>query len=73
MITRTTQVTLMKEDGSTFDEGNYVLTIDDEAAGEYVKVVYQLDEECKIYIEPSDWPELRTAIDTMINYCKESK
>lgn len=72
MITRTTQITLMKEeDGNIFDEGNFTLTIGDECGGEFVKVREESDEPREILIDPTEWPMLREAIDTMVNYCKE--
>jgi hypothetical protein len=70
MIARTTEITLMKVGGNTFDEGNYTISIVDEAAGEYVKIVEQCDEHHQICVDPTEWPELRAAIDTMINTCK---
>ena len=70
MITRTTQVTLVKEGGNLFDEGNYTITIEDLAAGEFVKVVEENDENHVIEIDPAEWPMLRKAIDTMIKNCK---
>jgi hypothetical protein len=70
MITRTTQVTLMKEDGRTFDEDNWVVSIDDEGSGEFVIVRNQCDEPSELRIDPKEWPTLREAIDTMIGSCK---
>jgi hypothetical protein len=75
MIARTTQVTLMKEDGNTFDEGNFVLTIEDEGSGEWVKIVEQQDEEHNIRIDPTEWPMLLEAIDGMmqeVNKCQQA-
>jgi hypothetical protein len=66
MIARTTEITLMKEDGNTFDEGNFVLAIEDEGSGEWVKIVEQQDEEHNIRIDPAEWPVLREAIDKMM-------
>jgi hypothetical protein len=70
MITRTTQITLMKEDGNTFDEDNWVVSIDDESCGEFVIVRDQYDEPSELRIDPKEWPTLREAIDTMIKGCK---
>jgi hypothetical protein len=74
MITRTTQVTLMQEDGNVFDECNWVVSIDDESAGEFVILRDQCDEPSELRIDPEEWPTLREAIDKMIGECnKESK
>jgi hypothetical protein len=68
---RTTQVTIMKEGGCLFDDGNYVLTIEDLAGGEFVVVEDLQDEIGKIGIDPTEWPQLRKAIDDMIEKCQK--
>ena len=68
---RTTQVTVMKDGGCTFDEENYVITIEDEANGEFVVMRELCDvKDSEIRIDPKEWPELREAIDLMISNCK---
>jgi len=70
MKTRTTQLTVAPEGEPIFSERAYQVTIDDEAAGEFV-VVHALDEAGgKIAIDPADWDELRGAIDTLIQGCR---
>ena len=70
MKTRTTQLTVAPEGEPIFSERAYTVSIDDEAAGEFV-VVHALDEAGgKIAIDPADWDELRSAIDHMIKECR---
>ena len=70
MKTRTTQLTVAPEGEPIFSERAYTVSIDDEAAGEFV-VVHALDEAGgKIAIDPTDWPALREAIDTLIKECQ---
>jgi len=51
-----------------FHERATRIEIDDEAAGEYV-ALHQC-EGGKIRIDPVEWPELRAAIDRMIEECR---
>ena len=72
MIARTTQITLMREDGQIFDEDNFTITIDDESGGEFVVVRDLCDDPHEIRICPTEWPELREAINQMVINCKEN-
>ena len=73
MMIKITQVTVMKEDGKTFDLGNYVLTIEDEGGGEFLSVTEHHDSDhLGISIDTVGWSELRNAIDGMIDDCKEA-
>ena len=70
MKIRTTQLTITPEGEPIFCERAYTVTIDDQAAGEYV-VVHSLGEDGdKIEIDPQDWPALREAIDQLIGECQ---
>ena len=64
-ITRTTQMTLLPECEPIFAESAITLTIEDEAAGEYLKVCTASDSGA-ILIDPAEWPQLRDAIDAMM-------
>lgn len=71
MKTRTTQLTVAPEGEPIFSELAYTVTIDDQAAGEYV-VVQAMDEGGgKIDIDPAYWPAIRDAIDKMVKECRE--
>jgi|TARA_Y100000310_G_scaffold182627_1_gene182702 hypothetical protein len=70
MKPRTTQVTLTKDGGDIFDEGNYVISVDNIGGGEFISVRELCNEEHEIGINPDDWPELRNAIEDMIEACK---
>lgn len=71
MKIRTTQLTVTPEGEPIFSERAYTVTIDDEAAGEFV-VVHALDESAgKIAIDTTDWPALREAIDQMVSACRD--
>jgi hypothetical protein len=70
MKIRTTQLTVAPSGAPIFSEQAYTVTIDDQAAGEYV-VVHAMDGDAgKLTIEPQDWPALREAIDTLIGDCQ---
>jgi len=64
-ITRTTQITLLPECEPIFAESAITLTIQDQAAGEYLKVCTGKDSDA-ILIDPAEWPQLREAIDSMM-------
>jgi len=70
MKARVTQYTIAPEGEPIFHERAYQLTIDDQAAGEYV-VVRAMDEDGgKLEIDPADWPALRDTIDKLIGDCR---
>lgn len=71
MKIRTTQLTVAPEGEPIFSERAYTVTIDDQAAGEYV-VVHSMDDDAgKITIDPAAWPALRDAIEAMVKECRE--
>ena len=58
----------------TFSEMATRISIDDEAAGEFVKVSQEgghTDVAKWIVIDPSEWPVIRDAIQFMFDQCKE--
>lgn len=69
LITRQTQWTVMPEGESIFTEGTTVITIQDEAAGEFLEIE-QTDGEGKIYVTPENWLAIRQAIDQAVAACE---
>ena len=67
MKPRITQITVTPD--RIFDDRAFTITIDDDAAGEYV-AVHQLSEGL-IKIDPAEWPALRRAINKMIRQCAD--
>lgn len=53
-----------------FSELATKVSIDDEAAGEFVVVEQHGRDLGKIAINPNEWPELRQAINDMIERCR---
>lgn len=71
--TRTLMLYIAPEGEPTFSDQGVRISIDDEAAGEYV-VIERQGEEMKpgqIWIDPREWPTLRDAIDKMVNECRK--
>ena len=66
--TRTLKISVGFKGNPIFDEHVTDIEIDDEAAGEFVSVI---QDENKIWIDPSQWPILREAIDRMVKECRE--
>ena len=65
--TRITQFTVLPAGEPIFSERATVITIEDEAAGEYVTLTqHHGGEEPKILIEADDWPLIRQAVETML-------
>ncbi len=59
-------------ESALFSEGTTKISIDDEAAGEFVVIEQQEStEQGIIKISPDEWPTLRTAINQMIASCRE--
>jgi len=71
--TRITRVSVLPHDEPVFSERTTHIEIDDEAAGEFVKVSQEggnTDIAKWITVEPSEWPVLRDAIQFMVDQCK---
>lgn len=72
MISRATQITVTPEGGALYDERATEVSIDDEAGGEFVVVRqhFPSNAEGEIRLDPSEWPEIRSAIDKMVEECR---
>lgn len=71
---RITRITVAPEKEPLFSELATTITIDDEAAGEFVVVEQNHSAASgKIAINPEEWPALREAIDRMIKECRSNK
>ena len=71
--TRITRVSVLPHNEPVFSERTTHIEIDDEAAGEFVKVSQEgghTDIAKWITVEPSEWPVLRDAIQFMVDQCK---
>lgn len=71
--TRVTRLTLTPKGTQIFDEGAMHVEIDDEAGGEFVILSQPGGErDGKVYIDPSEWPALRAAINRMVAQCRDA-
>ena len=71
--TRTTSVTVYPEGESMYSEMATKIEIADEAAGEFVEVSQSgMSDIGKIAINPEEWEELREAISSMIQVCRNN-
>jgi len=66
--TRPSQWIIAPEGEPTFSEHATRITIEDEAAGEFVQVE---QENGIIQIDTTEWPTLRAAIDHAIDQCRD--
>lgn len=66
--TRPTRWIIAPEGDPVFSERATRITIEDQAAGEFVQIE---QENGKIQIDPSEWPILRAAIDHAIGQCRD--
>lgn len=71
-ITRTTQLAVVEDGKPLFDESATIISIDDEAGGEFVIVsqVRRGDAMTCIQSDPSEWPAIREAIDQLVAECR---
>lgn len=71
MKIRTREVTILPDDAPLFSEMATSIRIEDEAAGEFIKVTQNLPglDIGQIAIDPHEWPALRDTIDSMIQKC----
>ena len=69
-ITRTTKITILPKGEPIFSELATHISIEDEAAGEYIVVEQQNG---KFSIEPDEWPEIKKAIELMLKNIKDNE
>ena len=50
-----------------FSESAITCSIEDETAGEYIKLTSQSDSGGEICFDPYEWPIIKTMIDSMVN------
>lgn len=67
---RTTRIAIVPEGEPIFHARAWSIEIDDEGAGEYLRVRSTDDESKEIRIDPSEWPHLREAVDSMAARCR---
>jgi len=71
--TRVTSWTVAPKGDPTFSEMATVVSIDDEAAGEFVTISQQGRVDLgKIAIYVNEWPALRAAIDEALSECRSN-
>ena len=72
--TRVVKVMIAPKGERIFSEQTTLVEIEDEAAGEFVKVSQPLtykSAEFAIFITKDEWPHIREAIDNMIKECRD--
>ena len=70
-ITRVTQLTVTPQAEPTYSEMATTITIDSEAAGEFLVLKQGAKREPGIAIDPEEWPALRAAINRMVRECRD--
>ncbi len=72
--TRVTALTVAPKGEPTFSERATVISINDEAAGEFVEISQPaLDGLKKIALDCDEWPAIRDAVDRLIAECRDMK
>lgn len=70
--TRITQITIVPEKEPLFSESATTVSIEDEAAGEFVVIKQNASTaNGTAAFNPKEWPVIRDAIDRMIKECRE--
>ena len=65
--TRIKSLIIAPEGEPIFSEMAMIVSIEDDAAGEYIQILQQLEGgDSKISIDPAEWPALRDAVDRML-------
>jgi hypothetical protein len=64
---RLTQITVVPEGNPIFSELATVITIEDDAAGEYISISQHADESTDqtIKVEPEEWQAIKEAVDRL--------
>jgi len=73
MKIRTTQWVVGPESEPIFSEGQTVVEIVDEAAGEFVSVAQHGDGLGKVVFNTDEWPAVRAAINRAVRQCRPDK
>lgn len=72
---RITQITVLPVGAPIFSEKATVISIDDEAAGEYITVKQQIDTTAEmnqtVAFDPDEWEEVKGVIDQMFKDIKD--
>ena len=71
MKIRTTQLTIAPEGLPIYSEQAFIVTIDDDAGGEFLLIRSNIESLAAgtISVAPDEWPALREAIDRLIAEC----
>lgn len=70
-ITRTTQLAVVEDGKPLFDGSATIISIDDEAGGEFVRVrQVRGAQDMSIGIDPAEWPAIRDAVNQLIGECR---
>ena len=70
-ITRVTQLTVTPQNEPTFSDMATTISIDSEAAGEFLVLTQGARREPGIAIDPDEWPKIRAAINRMVRECRD--
>ena len=73
--TRSTRITVAPVGEPLFSEQATSISIDDEAAGEFVVIEQNRDdqEHGKVSIEPDEWPHVAAAVDRLLKEIKANE
>lgn len=74
-ITRTKTLIVLQKGNPIFSEGATEISIEDEAAGEFLEIhQYQDDERVnRIAINPEEWPHIRRAVDYLVGEMEQNQ
>ena len=73
--TRITRLTVLPKGDPLFSEKATHIQIEDESAGEFISIeqTYESATPGKIVINPDEWPEIRDAVQKLLDDCRESR
>ena len=70
--TRVTQIVVCPQGEPLYSDAATTVQITDEAGGEFVEVSQDAQGQGKIWINPEEWPALRSAINRLIKQCRDT-
>ena len=71
--TRVTQIVVCPQGEPLYSDAATTVQITDEAGGEFVEVSQDAPGQGKIWINPEEWPALRSAINRLIKQCRDTR
>ena len=73
LITRPIKWVITVDGSPIYSESATEIEIVDESGGEFVELSQSMEGCGKVWIDPAEWPTIRSAIDAAVKQCKDHR